>query len=59
MAILYVLLSDGAKRARRIIEEFKPRFESKKEYLDFVESISSFGERIKYCEDNRAEVVLK
>lgn len=58
LGILYILLSDGAKRAREIIEEFKPQFASKDEYLAFVESINSSGNRIEYGDGNVVKVAL-
>lgn len=58
LGILYILLSDGAKRAREIIEEFKPQFASKDEYLTFVESINSSGNRIEYGDGNVVKVAL-
>ncbi len=58
LGILYILLSDEAKRAREIIEEFKPQFASKDEYLTFVESINSSGNRIEYGDGNVAKVAL-
>lgn len=58
LGILYILLSDEAKRAREIIEEFKPQFASKDEYLTFVESINSSGNRIEYGDGNVVKVAL-
>lgn len=58
LGILYILLSDEAKRAREIIEEFKPQFASKDEYLAFVESINSSGNRIEYGDGNVVKVAL-
>jgi len=57
--MLYLLLSEGAKRAKSIISEFKPKFASKSEYLTFIDSLSSCGDRIKYIDGDSAEVVLK
>lgn len=57
LALLTMLLENGAERAGKILSAFKPRFASAKEYLDFVDSISSSGDRITYTEDG-AEVRL-
>lgn len=51
LGMLYLLLSDGAKRAKEILKNFKPRFASKKEYLDYVDSLNSQGDRINYNGD--------
>ena len=51
IAMLFLLLQNNASRAREIIDGFKPRFSSAKEYLAFVDSISTSGERITYEED--------
>lgn len=56
MGMLYLLLSDGAKRAEKIIDEFTPLFATKKEYLSYVDSISASGDRIDYRED---EAIIK
>lgn len=52
IAMLKILLSNGAKRAKEIIEKFEPRFKSKKEYLDYCDAIFSEGDRIVYTEDS-------
>ena len=59
VALLHVLMSNGAKRAKEIVSSFKPRFASKKEFLDYVDSICTSGDRIKYHNDGTAEVILK
>ncbi len=51
MGLLYILLSENAKEAKRVIAEFKPRFNSKEEYLSFVDKLNSSGDRIEYAED--------
>ena len=56
VAILKLLLSDGAAEAKRIISEAKPPFASKEEYLSYVDSISSDGDRITYNDDGTATV---
>ncbi|MBQ7075764.1 MAG: amidohydrolase [Clostridia bacterium] len=49
--MLELLLKDGAKRAKKIIKEFKPMFKSKEEYFEYIEKITSSGDRITYGED--------
>lgn len=51
LGMLLILLSDGAKRAKQVIEEFKPQFASKEDYFAFVDSLGQTGDRIEYSED--------
>ena len=51
LGMLYLLLENGGERAKEIIRNFKPQFSSAAEYLEFVDGISSEGERITYTED--------
>lgn len=59
LAMLDLLLSNNAERAKLIISEFKPLFSSKEEYLNFIESHSCEGERIVYENDDIAKVNIK
>ncbi len=52
LGMLLILLSDSAKRARKVIDEFKPRFASKEEYLAFLDSLNKSGDRIDYSRGN-------
>ena len=56
LAMLLILLSDEAKRAKEIIENYKAPFASKEEYLAFMDSLTKSGDRITYCEDGTAKV---
>jgi len=58
LAMLLILLSDGAQRATQVIREFKPAFASKEEYLAYVDSFSSSGDRIQYNSDNTVQVTI-
>jgi len=58
VAMAYLLLSDGAARAKKIISEYNPLFPSKEAYLSYVDSLNSSGDRIVYREDGPAEVIL-
>lgn len=58
LAMVYILLSNGAEKANEIIKNFEPQFSLKEEYLSFLESIFSSGDRIDYSDDE-AKVVLK
>ena len=51
LAMLLILLSDGAKKAKQVIREFKPVFATKEDYLSYVENFRSSGDRIHY-DDN-------
>ncbi|MBO5879499.1 MAG: amidohydrolase [Clostridia bacterium] len=50
LAMLYILLSDGAKEGIRIKNEFEPMFKSKEEYFEYIEQFYSSGNRIEYAE---------
>ncbi|MBQ2765619.1 MAG: amidohydrolase [Clostridia bacterium] len=59
LAMIKLLLENGAARAKKIIAEFKPRFASAKKYLAYVDSFDSSGDRIEYNDDGTASVILK
>lgn len=48
--MLWKLLSDNASYAKKTIAEFTPRFNSKDEFLAYLDSIEGNGERITYAE---------
>ena len=50
LAMLSLLLKDGAVRAKEIIDGFEPRFKSKEEFLSFVDSLNNSGDRIEYTD---------
>ena len=56
LGMLLILLSDDAKRAKEIIENYKAPFASAAEYLAFMDSLNKSGDRITYCEDGTAKV---
>ncbi len=56
LTMLYLLLTDGAARAKEILSEFKPQFASKEEFLSFMDALNSEGDRIEYLEDGTAKV---
>jgi metal-dependent amidase/aminoacylase/carboxypeptidase family protein len=57
VAMLTILLKDGAKRAKQIVSEFEPMFKTKQEYFDYVDALSSSGDRITYT-DGAAQIKL-
>lgn len=59
LAALRLLLENGAQRAKNIIAEFKPMFNSKEEYFAYVDSLNSSGNRISYnFEEEKADIRL-
>ncbi len=57
LELLNLLLKDGAKNAKAIVADFKPRFESKEQFLQMLDSLARSGERITYT-DGKATVEL-
>lgn len=51
VAMLTLLLQDGAKRACEIVETYEAPFASKEEYFAYIDSLAGAGERITYEED--------
>ena len=58
LCMLCMLLKDNAERAYKIIEEYTPLFSSKNEFLAFMDSLNTSGDRISYNEDGTASVKL-
>ncbi len=58
LAMVKLLLENGAERAKNIMNEFKPTFSSKEEFLAFLDNINQSGNRIDYKENNTAEIKL-
>lgn len=56
LAMLKLLLSDNAERAKRIKAEFKPAFESKEAYFAYLDGFNVGGDRIEYRDDGSAVV---
>lgn len=56
LAMIKLLLSDGAQRARQIVADYKPLFASKEAYLAYVDALNDTGDRITYGEDGTASV---
>lgn len=55
VAMVKMLLENNADRAKKIIDEFKPQFASKEEFLAYKDSFNDSGDRITYL-DGKAEV---
>lgn len=56
LAMLSILLADGGKRAKQIVDAYEPQFASKEEYFAFMDSLNDSGDRIEYLEDGTAKV---
>lgn len=56
LAMLWILLSDNAKRAKKVIAEFNPQFSSKEAYLAFVDKLEVSGKRIEYTDPSTVTV---
>jgi metal-dependent amidase/aminoacylase/carboxypeptidase family protein len=57
IAMLYVLLSNNADEAKKVIREFKPQFASKEEFFKAVDAFAKNGNRITYNEENSVATV--
>lgn len=51
LAMLRLLLENSAARAKQILANFTPTFQTKQEYLAFIDAIRDSGDRIEYTED--------
>ncbi len=51
LAMLTLLLENGAARAKDILARFKPTFASKAEFIAYIDSLNRSGERIVYDGD--------
>ena len=54
LAMIKLLLENGAERAKAVIAEHQPVFPSARAFLDYQDSINSSGDRIEYREDGTA-----
>lgn len=54
--MLCLLLQDNADRAKKVISDFKPIFSSKEDYFNYIDALSSNGERIEYTDADSAAV---
>ena len=51
LVMLKLLLENGGERAKTVIDNFDPPFKSIKEYLAYMDSLESTGDRITYTDD--------
>ncbi len=52
LALLFMLLENGAEKAKEIIDNYDTPFKSKKEYLDYIDLLNRKGDRIHYNENS-------
>ena len=52
LGILHLLLKDEAARAKEVIEAYEPQFKTTSDYLEYIDSICTSGDRITYTEDS-------
>jgi len=57
LAMLMLLLENGGARAAEIVKNFKPLYKNYRDYLNFVDALTTRGTRIAY-EDDKALVLL-
>ena len=58
VAMIIDLLSNNAEKAKEIVKNYKPLFNTKQDYLLYIDSLESSGDRIIYNEDGTATIKL-
>lgn len=58
-AVMLLLLGDDAKKAKQVIAEYKPQFESKEKFLSYVDSLNTSGDRIEYVDQTTVHVNIQ
>ncbi len=58
LAMVSLLMGNGAERAQKIVDEYQPQFASKEEYLAYMDSLNAEDDRIIYSEDGMAQIKL-
>lgn len=58
LAMLELLLEENAFKAKRILDNFQPRFDSKEAYFQYIDEFFSSGDRIVYDPKGLAQVTL-
>lgn len=59
LAMLRLLLQNDGEKAKKVIKEYNAPFSTKKEFLDFLDTIYCSGDRIKYSDDGIATINIK
>ncbi len=58
LALLSLLTANSGEKAKKIKQNYKPKFSSKEEYFKFINTLSCSGDRINYLDENNAEIKL-
>ena len=58
VTMVKLLLENGGKRVQEILANFTPRYKSKEEYLNFLDTLWCDGDRIEYLENGTAKVKI-
>ncbi len=58
LAMLALLLENGAERAKQILADFTPLFKTKEEYFATIDAFHASGDRITYTDNGTATVKL-
>ena len=58
LAMVKLLLENGAERAKKIVADFKPEF-TKEEFLAYQDAINTTGNRIDYGDGETVTVTVK
>ena len=58
VAMIVDLLSNNAEKAREIVKNYKPLFNTKEDYLLYIDSLECSGDRIVYNDDGTAIVKI-
>ena len=56
VAMIYLLLKNGGERAKSILSDFKPLFNSNDEFFEYLNNLNHDGDRIAYNSDGTATV---
>ena len=59
LAMIHILMSENAIRAKKIVADAKPPFANKEEYFSLVDSLSSNGDRLEYLDDFSIKINIK
>ena len=58
LGMLFALLSNGGKKAKEVVANYKPQFATKEEFLSYVDHFENAQTRISYHEDGTATIRL-
>ena len=58
LQMLDILMKDDATKAKQVVAEYKPQFESKEAFFECIDRLKRSGNRIRYNNHNIAEIEL-